>query len=291
MMPASMTRRRRVLTVGCILAAGLGAAACGSQDIDLPSQESASVKRGAVLFAERCSGCHTMSTAGAQGGATHVHDRELVDGPSFDERREDVDSVLYAIRNGGFSGAIMPENIVVGQDAQDVAQFLAKYAGGGSREGRDITPESQDASGGGGGSAGGGTAGGTTGGGGAGGGTETTTTGGETTPGATTGAETTPGSTTGAETTPGSTTGGGDDQQAAAQGKQIFTQNCAGCHTLSDAGASGRVGPNLDDAQPDAQAVQSKVEQGGGGMPPFRGVLQDEEIAAVSEYVSSVAGQ
>ena len=37
--------------------------------------------------------------------------------------------MLYAIRNGGFSGAIMPENIVVGQDAEEVAEFLAKYAG------------------------------------------------------------------------------------------------------------------------------------------------------------------
>ena len=37
--------------------------------------------------------------------------------------------MLYAIRNGGFSGAIMPENIVVGEDAQAVAEFLAKYSG------------------------------------------------------------------------------------------------------------------------------------------------------------------
>ena len=41
--------------------------------------------------------------------------------------------MLYAIRNGGFSGAIMPENIVVGQDAEDVADFLSKYAGAGAR--------------------------------------------------------------------------------------------------------------------------------------------------------------
>ena len=40
--------------------------------------------------------------------------------------REDV---LYAIRNGGFSGAIMPANVVVGSDAQDVALFLERYAG------------------------------------------------------------------------------------------------------------------------------------------------------------------
>jgi seryl-tRNA synthetase len=37
--------------------------------------------------------------------------------------------VLYAIRNGGFSGAIMPQNIVTGAQAQEVAAFVAKYAG------------------------------------------------------------------------------------------------------------------------------------------------------------------
>ncbi len=40
-----------------------------------------------------------------------------------------MDNVLYAIRNGGYSGAIMPQNIVVGEDAQAVAEFVAEYAG------------------------------------------------------------------------------------------------------------------------------------------------------------------
>ncbi len=82
-----------------------------------------------MLFAQHCSGCHTLSEVGARGSATKVRDRERVDGPNFDQRKEQVDQVLYAIRNGGFSGAIMPENIVVGQEARAVAQFLAKYSG------------------------------------------------------------------------------------------------------------------------------------------------------------------
>ena len=40
-----------------------------------------------------------------------------------------MEQVLYAIRNGGFSGAIMPENLVVGDDAKDIAKFLAQYSG------------------------------------------------------------------------------------------------------------------------------------------------------------------
>ncbi len=50
-------------------------------------------------------------------------------GPNFNIRKENVEQVLYAIRNGGFSGAIMPENIVVGQEAKQVAEFLATYSG------------------------------------------------------------------------------------------------------------------------------------------------------------------
>jgi hypothetical protein len=46
-------------------------------------------------------------------------------------RRESRDDVLFAIRNGGFSGGIMPANIVVGDDAEAVADFLSKYSGKG----------------------------------------------------------------------------------------------------------------------------------------------------------------
>ena len=37
--------------------------------------------------------------------------------------------VLYAIENGGFSGAYMPQNIVVGTQAREIANFIARYAG------------------------------------------------------------------------------------------------------------------------------------------------------------------
>ena len=109
-----------------------GAVACGSQGIshEIASQPQ-NVQHGAQLFSERCSGCHTLGVVGAQGTTDNVRQRERVDGPNFNTRHETTDNVLYAIRNGGFSGAIMPENIVVGKDANDVAAFLAKYAGSG----------------------------------------------------------------------------------------------------------------------------------------------------------------
>lgn len=76
----------------------------------------------------------------------------------------------------------------------------------------------------------------------------------------------------------------------AANGKDIFTSSCGGCHTLADAGTSGATGPNLDDAAPDAATVKAIVRGGGGGMPSFGDDLSNAEIDAVAAYVSSVAG-
>jgi mono/diheme cytochrome c family protein len=77
---------------------------------------------------------------------------------------------------------------------------------------------------------------------------------------------------------------------SAAAGKEVFTSNCATCHTLADAGATGSVGPNLDDLKPDEATVKNQVTNGGGGMPAFGGQLSDAEITSVAQYVSSVAG-
>ena len=85
---------------------------------------------GAVLFSERCAGCHTLYAAGTHGSAPNIRTAQAISGPNFNVRCErPIDRVLYAIENGGFSGAYMPQNIVVGQDAVDVAKFVAKYAG------------------------------------------------------------------------------------------------------------------------------------------------------------------
>ena len=66
---------------------------------------------------------------------------------------------------------------------------------------------------------------------------------------------------------------------------------CVGCHTLADAGATGTVGPNLDEAQPSEELVVDRVTNGQGAMPPFSGSLTEQQIADVAAYVSSVAGQ
>src|SRR3954453_13191300 len=117
-----MARSLRIaLPVFLVVAAAAALAACGSESIS--SSVTPALKPGAQLFADRCGGCHTLSVAGAQGTSVHIKDRERVDGPSLDKRRETVQSVEYAILNAGFAVPIMPQHIVTGPEANPVAAF------------------------------------------------------------------------------------------------------------------------------------------------------------------------
>jgi cytochrome c6 len=76
-------------------------------------------------------------------------------------------------------------------------------------------------------------------------------------------------------------------------GREIFLTvaqpSCSGCHTLSDAGSSGSIGPNLDAASPSYDKVVERVTDGQGVMPSFAGSLSEQQIQDVAAYVSSVA--
>jgi mono/diheme cytochrome c family protein len=95
---------------------------------------------------------------------------------------------------------------------------------------------------------------------------------------------------TAATNAPPTTTSGGG-KAAAPDGKQIFASNCASCHTLKAAGATGTVGPNLDQLKPTQAVVDHQVTNGGGAMPAFKGTLTAAEITAVAKFVSSNAGK
>jgi outer membrane protein assembly factor BamB/mono/diheme cytochrome c family protein len=84
--------------------------------------------------------------------------------------------------------------------------------------------------------------------------------------------------------------GGGGGEALLTEGKSLFTTNCASCHTLSEAGTTGSVGPNLDELKPEKSLVETQVTNGGEIMPAFGGLLSKEEIEAIAEYVSKVAG-
>jgi mono/diheme cytochrome c family protein len=111
-------RRPRPFVLAAVLAAAAIAAGCGSEGAQVDD-------RGAQLFSERCAGCHTLKAAGTEGSIGG----ETPTGPNLDKRRLTKKEALFAIQNGGFSGAIMPQNIVVGKEAEAVAEFLAEYAG------------------------------------------------------------------------------------------------------------------------------------------------------------------
>ncbi len=128
--------RSRLSLALTILASALLFAGCGvdlpggTQHIDLPGEKDPEILEGAQIFDQRCAACHTLNVAGAQGSSFRVNDREYKDGPNFNQRDVSYDQILYAIRNGGFSSGPMPQNIAVGKEAENVAKFLTKYAGG-----------------------------------------------------------------------------------------------------------------------------------------------------------------
>lgn len=122
-----------------VLAAAVGLSACGFGKEGISVSKEDPNYNGAVLFSTHCSGCHTLGAAGTQG----TGNRSIrTQGPNLNERTETYKDALFAIQNGGFSGAIMPQNIVVGKEAEEVARFVAKYAGDEAEESERPTSES-----------------------------------------------------------------------------------------------------------------------------------------------------
>ena len=182
-----------------------------------------------------CASCHTLADAKAVGTVGP----NLDDAFQSDKQQGFSEQTIKDVVRGqiAYPEEPMPPNLYRGQDARDIATYVAMCAGNPTC---GVTAEGK--------------------------------------PAATT-------------TTPPSG-GGGGGGGAQANGKQVFTSaGCSGCHTLKDAGATGNVGPNLDQLKPSKATVAHQVEVGGGAMPAFKGKLSDAQIQAVAGYVSSVAGK
>lgn len=115
---------RPALAIAFAAILALALAACGEEGIALSEDDPN--YNGAVIFSTHCSGCHTLSAAGTQGTGNRSMRTQ---GPNLDQRTETYEDALFAIQNGGFSGAIMPQNIVVGEEAKALARFVAEYSG------------------------------------------------------------------------------------------------------------------------------------------------------------------
>ncbi len=176
-----------------------------------------------------CASCHTLADAKAVGTVGP----NLDDAFSSDKQQGFSEQTIRDVVRGqiAYPEAPMPANLYRGQNARDIAKYVAQCAG---------NPTC---------------------------------------------------GVTAAGSAPATTTAGGGGG-GKVDGKQVFASaGCSGCHTLKDAGATGNVGPNLDDLKPSKAKVAHQVEVGGGAMPAFKGQLSDAQIQAVAAYVSSVAGK
>ncbi len=260
MMSGAMRTWSKLLVVPAVLAAALSISACGTQKISVPKAQT-QLYHGAVLFSERCAGCHTLYAAGTHGSAPNIRTASAISGPNFNVRCErPINRVLYAIANGGFSGAYMPQNIVVGQDAVDVAKFVATYAG--AKAPKQIGTVNC-----------------------------TRRSIGTLIPGAGQAAAASASSSGTSTSASGSSSSGSASAVSVKAGMTVFDSTCASCHTLAAAGSTGTVGPNLDQLKPSDALVTHQVINGGGGMPAFGSSLSKTQIASVALFVSSVAGK
>ena len=201
-------RKSLLLTGAVLLLAGCGTGGKASGTADQTN--------GQKQFQAKCAGCHTLAAAGSTGTVgPNLDDAFRADRDQHFKQNTIQNVVLLQIRQ---PSPPMPASLVKGQDAQDVAAYVAAVAGTGSANAK---PPSQT----------------------------------------------------------------GTD------GKAIFQGNCSSCHTLKAAGATGTVGPNLDQLKPDEPTVPHQVEVGGGPMPPFKGKLTDAQITAVAKFVADNAGK
>jgi cbb3-type cytochrome c oxidase subunit III len=186
------------------------------------------VQNGKQLFQQKCAGCHALAAVGSAGGIGPNLDDSFAQARADGYKESAIANIVHdqiryagqyptAQNNPDYLTANMPRNLVKGQDADDVAAFVAANAG------LQGFAASQVISG--------------------------------------------------------------------TNGKQIFQKKCASCHTLKDAGATGTIGPNLDQLKPSFAVAQNQVIHGGGVMPAFKGVLTDAQIKAVAKYVSDNAGK
>jgi mono/diheme cytochrome c family protein len=231
-----LKRPYRVGALGAGLAAvALLAAGCGTGGVASAGQPP-DTQSGQQLFTASCGTCHTLAAAGTSGTIGPNLDNAFAADVKQGYPQSSIENVVLdqirlgsgplatytTIKNGkGFTPQTpMPANLVTGQDAIDVAAYVASVAGQGGF------------------SAGGGFA------------------------------------------------------SLGTDGAAIFKgAGCAGCHTLAAAGATGTVGPNLDQLKPSTSVVAHQVMVGGGAMPAFQGKLSPAQIQAVAQYVSSSAGK
>jgi cbb3-type cytochrome c oxidase subunit III len=229
-----LKRTYRVAIWGAgLVAAALLAAGCGTGGVASAGGQRPDTQSGQTLFKQVCGGCHTLSAAGTSGTIGPDLDNAFAADVGQGYAQSSIENVVldqirlgsgeiatYTTHNKFTTQTPMPANLVKGQDAIDVAAYVASVAGQG-----------------------------------------------------------------------GFSTSGGF-ASLGTNGEAIFKgAGCSGCHTLAAAGATGTVGPDLDQLKPATAIVVRQVTNGGTIMPAFKGKLTAAQIQAVAAYVSSNAGK
>jgi mono/diheme cytochrome c family protein len=220
----SLARNTAAVLVAAAVALPL--AACGRDEADLSN--------GKALFTERCGTCHILGRAGTQGRTGPDLDASFRAALADGVGRKTVEGVVHDQILNPRNSSAMPPELVTGDDARDVAAYVAFAA---ARSGEDEGALAQAG------------------------------------------------------------------LAGAKGGDQIFTAaGCGACHTLGKAGASGNVGPNLDELGQSAAQQEGSPEEyvreslvdpeaviaegfQGGVMPAYEGRLTDEQLQALTEYL------
>jgi cbb3-type cytochrome c oxidase subunit III len=213
-----------------LAAVALLAAGCGTGGVASAGGQRPDTQSGGQLFTQKCGACHTLAAAGTSGtigpnldnafaaDLQQGYPQSSIENVVLDQIRLGSGPIATYTTNKKFTSQTqMPAHIVTGQDAIDVAAYVASVVG-----------------------------------------------------------------TSGSAASPGS---------VGTSGSSIFKTNCASCHTLAAAGATGTVGPDLDQLKPSMAIVVRQVTNGGAIMPAFKGKLTGAQIQSVAKYVSSSAGK
>jgi cbb3-type cytochrome c oxidase subunit III len=206
------------------------AAGCGTGGVASAGGQRPDTQSGGQLFTQKCGACHTLAAAGTSGtigpnldnafaaDLQQGYPQSSIENVVLDQIRLGSGPIATYTTNKKFTSQTqMPAHIVTGQDAIDVAAYVASVVG-----------------------------------------------------------------TSGSAASPGS---------VGTSGSSIFKTTCASCHTLAAAGATGTVGPDLDQLKPSMAIVVRQVTNGGAIMPAFKGKLTGAQIQSVAKYVSSSAGK
>jgi len=125
-MTALPTPARVLVLLAAAAAVALPASGCGTS--------TASVEHGRVLFVEKCGTCHALAEAGTKAQIGPNLDHAFAAAREAGEGGETIEGVVEAQvefprPSTGDPAVSMPANVVEGQDLEDVAAYVGKWAG------------------------------------------------------------------------------------------------------------------------------------------------------------------